>query len=240
MSINTNEDETRLELFYENPASFIDHTILKSSATLDDIIQLCEEAKKYKFKSVCVNPCWVKKCTDLLKGTKVLVCTVIGFPLGANCSSVKVFESKVAVEDGAKEIDMVMNLGEYLSEPENFENKIKSEIEMISETLLKFSITLKVIIETSQLNQTQIQNVSFILGQIKSVNFVKTSTGFIGLGAQVEDVRIIRDNLPKDKGVKASGGIKTFEDVLKMVKAGANRIGTSSGVKIMEEWLALK
>ncbi|KAH9818508.1 hypothetical protein DFH28DRAFT_1106068 [Melampsora americana] len=227
---------TRLSAFQSNPASFIDHTILKPNAIEDEIIQLCQEAKKYQFKSVCVNPFWVKKCVNLLKGTNVLVCTVIGFPLGANSIKVKAYETKTALEDGAGEIDMVMNVGKYLSDPSKASETLEEDVGSVVNELKASSVPLKVIIETSLLQPQQIQQVSQILGAIKGVSFVKTSTGFTGLGAQPEHLQLMRESLPEAIGVKASGGIKTLKDCIKMIEAGANRIGTSSGVKIMEEF----
>ena len=205
----------------------IDHTILKPAASKQDIIKLCEEAVKYDFMSVCVNPFWVKFAAEKLKGTDVKVCTVIGFPLGANTTEVKVFEAKNALANGAQELDMVINVGALKSGM--FED-VYHDIKLIRD-LGKY--TLKVIFETALLSKEEIVKVCELC-VCAGADFVKTSTGFADGGATVEDVRLMKANIAAAMRVKASGGVRDLEALQKMVEAGAARIGTSSGVKIME------
>ena len=209
-------------------ASLIDHTLLKPTATKQDIVKLCEEAKKYGFFAVCVNPMYVSFCKSLLRDTSVKVCTVIGFPLGATTTAVKVFESKEAIDNGADEIDMVINVSALRSKDYNY---VLEDISAVRE-VTKGKI-LKVIIETAYLNEEEKIKACKLAKEAKA-DFVKTSTGFAPTGATVEDVSLMRKIVGPDMGVKASGGIRTIEDVLKMIKAGANRIGTSSSVEIIE------
>lgn len=209
-------------------ASLIDHTLLKPTATKQDIVKLCEEAKKYGFFAVCVNPMYVSFCKSLLRDTSVKVCTVIGFPLGATTTAVKVFESKEAIDNGADEIDMVINVSALRSKDYNY---VLEDISAVRE-VTKGKI-LKVIIETAYLNEEEKIKACELAKEAKA-DFVKTSTGFAPTGATVEDVSLMRKIVGLDMGVKASGGIRTIEDVLKMIKAGANRIGTSSSVEIIE------
>jgi deoxyribose-phosphate aldolase len=209
-------------------ASIIDHTLLKPTATKQDIVKLCEEAKKYGFFAVCVNPMYVSFCKSLLRDTRVKVCTVIGFPLGATTTAVKVFESKEAIDNGADEIDMVINVSALRSKDYNY---VLEDISAVRE-VTKGKI-LKVIIETAYLNEEE-KIKACELAKEANADFVKTSTGFAPTGATVEDVSLMRKIVGLDMGVKASGGIRTIEDVLKMIKAGANRIGTSSSVEIIE------
>jgi len=205
----------------------IDHTYLKAFGTEVEINKLLEEAKEYDFKSVCVNPAWVSKSAEALKGTDVLVCTVIGFPLGANTTATKVFETKDAIKNGANEIDMVLNVGKVKEQNFDF---IYNEVKAVKEAC--GDITLKVILETCYQTKEEIKASS--IACIKAgADFVKTSTGFGTGGALVEDVKIMKE-IAKDKEVKASGGVRSFEDVEKMVEAGATRIGTSSGVKLVQ------
>lgn len=208
-----------------NLAKYIDHTILKPSAVKADIELLCKEAKEYGFASVCVNPCWVPLCAMLLEGADVKVCTVVGFPLGANMSAVKAFEADLAVKQGAREIDMVINIGALKS---GMLDAVRDDIRAVRDAC-KGQI-LKVIIETSYLTDEEKITASKISAQC-GADFVKTSTGFSDKGATVEDVKL----MAKAGGikVKASGGIKTKEDALKMIEAGASRLGTSSGIKII-------
>ena len=210
-----------------NVASLIDHTLLKADATEKDIVRLCLEAKKYKFASVCVNPFYVSFAKKNLKGSNVKVCTVIGFPLGATCSEVKAFEAKEAIKNGADEIDMVMNIGALKDKKfKVFINDIKLVRKAAGKKILK------VILETVCLtNEEKVK--ACLLSKEAHVDFVKTSTGFGPHGATVEDVRLMRKIVGDKIGVKASGGIKTFGDAVKMIKAGANRIGTSASVHII-------
>jgi len=208
-----------------NLAKYIDHTILKAAATQTDIELLCKEAKEYGFASVCVNPCWVSLCAKLLEGTDVKVCTVVGFPLGANLSAVKAFEAELSVKQGAQEIDMVINIGALKS---GMLDLVQSDIQAVRDAC-KGKI-LKVIIETSYLTDEEKVKVSKIAAEC-GADFVKTSTGFSDKGATVEDVKLMAQ--AGGIKVKASGGVKTREDALKMIEAGASRLGTSSGIKII-------
>ncbi len=210
-------------------SKYIDHTILKATATKEQIINLCAEAVKYDFKSVCVNPCWVSLAHELLHGTGVLVCTVIGFPLGANTKAVKAFETVDAIKDGADEVDMVINIGQ--AKAHNYEyvyEDIKAVVDAAN------GVTTKVIIETCYLTDEEKVEVCKCAKRA-GADFVKTSTGFGTAGANSDDVKLMRETVGPDMGVKASGGVHNRADFDKMIKAGANRIGASSGVKIMEE-----
>jgi len=216
-------------------AAYIDHTLLKPDATLEEIENLVNEAKRYRFASVCVNPTWVSYCANLLAGTDVKVCTVIGFPLGATTPEVKRLETVNAIENGAQEVDMVINIGALKSGKYDL---VKSDIEGVVEAA-KGKALVKVIIETSLLtDKEKIQACK--LAKEAGADFVKTSTGFSSGGATVEDVELMRSTVGPDMGVKASGGVRTYEDAKKMLAAGATRIGTSSGVKIVEEEKAQK
>ena len=209
----------------------IDHTYLKAFGTKEEINKLLDEAKEYDFKSVCVNPTWVAYATDALKESDVLVCTVIGFPLGANTTETKVFETLNAISQGADEIDMVLNIGKVKEGEYEFVEEEVRQVKQASKDL-----TLKVILETCYLTKEEIRLSSEAC--IKAgADFVKTSTGFGTGGALVEDVKIMKD-VAKDKEVKASGGVRSAEDVDKMVEAGATRIGTSSGVKLVQGQVA--
>lgn len=210
-------------------AKMIDHTLLKPDATENEIIQLCNEAKQFDFASVCVNPCWVDLCFNHLKETNVKVCTVIGFPLGANHTTTKIQEAETAISDGAEEIDMVINIGKLKSK--NFDS-VFSEIEKIS-YISKSSLTItKVIIETCLLTDEE-KIIASILSKEAGADFVKTSTGFSKGGATIYDVALMNFAVDSKIKVKASGGVRSKEDALKMIAAGASRIGTSSGVKII-------
>ena len=209
----------------------IDHTYLKAFGTKEDIDKLLDEAKEYDFKSVCVNPTWVGYANDALKESDVLVCTVIGFPLGANTTETKVFETLNAISHGADEIDMVLNIGKVKEGNFDF---IEEEVRQVKQACQ--DLTLKVILETCYLTKDEIRLSSEAC--IKAgADFVKTSTGFGTGGALVEDVKIMKD-VAKEKEVKASGGVRSAEDVEKMVEAGATRIGTSSGVKLVQGQVA--
>ncbi|MGB2578530.1 deoxyribose-phosphate aldolase [Elusimicrobium simillimum] len=211
-----------------NIAKLIDHTLLRPGATKEEIAQLCAEAKKFDFASVCVNPYWVKFCAEELKGTDVKVCTVIGFPLGANTTDVKVFEAANAVKNGAQEVDMVINIGALKS---GLNEDVYHDIKLIRD--LGNNFVLKVILETTLLtNEEKIKACE--LASCAGADFVKTSTGFANGGATVEDVKLMAANIKEGMQVKASGGVRDLETLKKMVEAGATRIGTSSGVTIME------
>lgn len=210
--------------------SYIDHTILKPEATEEDIKRICQEAKQYNFKAVCINPCFVQLASELLFGTDVQVCTVIGFPLGANHGQTKVYETTHAISDGADEIDMVINIGDVKNK--NFE-KVEREIEEILVECKKNQKLLKVIFEVCLLSNEEIVKLCEICKELQ-VDFVKTSTGFSTGGASAEVVKLMKDTVGSNVGVKASGGVRSKEDALKMIEAGATRIGASSGVKIMQ------
>lgn len=209
----------------------IDHTLLKAFATTEDIKKLCEEAKKYDFKSVCVNPANVSLASECLEGSDVLVCTVIGFPLGANTKEVKMLETIDAIKNGADEIDMVINIGKAKEHDYRYiEDEIRHVVGAAG------GHTVKVIIETCYL--TEDEKVACTLAATRAkANFVKTSTGFGTGGAMVTDIVTMKANVSSDMEVKASGGIKTLEDAEAMIKAGATRIGASCGVKIVEDYL---
>lgn len=207
--------------------SYIDHTALKAYTTVSDIRKLCEEAVNYHFASVCVNPTYVEIAKKYLEGSTVNVCTVIGFPLGANTISTKEFEAIDAVNNGADEIDMVINIGALKSKDYDY---VKKEIEDIRDAI--DGKTLKVIIETCYLDESEIKKMTEICNET-FVNFIKTSTGFGTRGASLEDIKIINENKNDVLEIKASGGIKTIEDAEKFINLGVTRIGTSNGVEIM-------
>ena len=207
---------------------YIDHTLLKADASQEQIETLIEEAKKYDFASVCVNPTWVNFAAQALKATDVKVCTVIGFPMGANTPELKAFETSDAIQNGANEIDMVINIGALKSR--NFdlvERDILAVVEAAKGTLVKVIIETCLLTDDEKVRACQ-------LAQKAGADFVKTSTGFSTGGATVEDVALMRKTVGPDMGVKASGGARSYEDALAFIKAGATRIGASSGVAIME------
>lgn len=209
---------------------YIDHTILKAVATKNDVKKLCEEAIKYDFMSVCVNPHFVEYASELLKDSDVLVCTVVGFPLGANTTEVKVFETVDAIKNGADEIDMVINVGELKNGNYSYvEEEIRRVVEASDGKLVK------VILETCYLTDEEIREASLCAKRAKA-DFVKTSTGFGSAGATVHAVSIMRETVGNEMGVKASGGVRSKADMEDMIKAGANRIGCSAGVQIMEDY----
>jgi deoxyribose-phosphate aldolase len=211
-------------------AHMIDHTVLKPDATQDQIAQLCYEARKYGFASVCVNPANVKLCTQLLKDSGVPVCTVVGFPLGATSTEAKVFESQQAIRDGATEVDMVINVGALKSRDYEL---VERDIASIARVCHAGNAILKVIIEAALLTDEE-KVVACQLAKVAGADFVKTSTGFGPGGAAVEDVALMRRVVGPTMGVKAAGGIRTYEDAQKMIAAGATRIGASASVKIMQ------
>ncbi|MCB9365937.1 MAG: deoxyribose-phosphate aldolase [Calditrichaeota bacterium] len=216
----------------EQAASFIDHTILKPEATEDQVRKLCAEAREFQFKSVCVNSRFVSLCAEQLKGSPVLVCAVAGFPLGAMSTEAKLAEARIALRDGARELDMVLWVGGLLS---GEENKVREDIAALAKLCRAEGAALKVIFEISLLNSEQIVHACEISVQA-GAHWVKTSTGFGSGGATLEAVERMHRTV-HDKGlkVKASGGIRTLADFEKMVSAGAERIGTSSGVAILRE-----
>ncbi|RYX99621.1 deoxyribose-phosphate aldolase [bacterium] len=212
-----------------NLASFIDHTLLKPEATESQVIQLCEEAKKYNFASVCVNPGFVPLSAKLLAGSPVMVCTVIGFPLGATTSETKAFETRQAIAQGANEIDMVINVGALKSKDyAKVEEDIRAVVNACNGT------TLKVILETALL--TDDEKIKACELSVKAgANFVKTSTGFGPSGATEDDIALMRRVVGPDLGVKASGGIRDTDTTIRMLKAGATRVGASASVAIVND-----
>lgn len=210
-----------------NYNKLIDHTLLKPTATSEDIKLLCKEAIDFDFMSVCINPCYVSLAKECLKGSDVKVCTVIGFPLGANETEIKIKEAELAILHGAQEIDMVINVGAL---KEGKDDYVYTEIKKLKEVAGK--LILKVIIETCLLSDEE-KVKACLLAKKAGADFVKTSTGFSTGGATVNDVKLMRETVGKEMGVKASGGVKTHEDLLAMIEAGATRIGTSNGTKII-------
>ncbi|MGM0122914.1 deoxyribose-phosphate aldolase [Enterococcus sp. AZ194] len=206
----------------------IDHTILKADAKEADVLRIIEEAKQHHFWSVCVNPTWVSLASKELADSKVAVCTVIGFPLGANTSAVKAFETKDAIKNGANEVDMVINIGALKSK--QYAN-VQADIQAVVDAA-KDQALVKVIIEISLLTEEEIVK-ACELSKAAGADFVKTSTGFSTGGATVDAVKIMRSTVGPDMGVKASGGIHNAEEAMAMIEAGATRIGTSAGVSIV-------
>ena len=210
-------------------AQYIDHTLLVADATADDIDMLCSEAEQYGFASVCINPTWVKRAANNLRGTKVPVCTVIGFPLGATTTDIKATETRKALRDGAREIDMVINVGALKSgDHELVYNDIVRVVDAAHET----GAICKVILETALLTDEE-KVIASALAKRAKADFVKTSTGFGPGGATVYDVALMRETVGPDMGVKASGGVRTANDLEDMIAAGATRIGASAGVQIV-------
>jgi deoxyribose-phosphate aldolase len=215
-----------------NIAQYIDHTLLKPDATLDQITKLCDEAKQYGFASVCVNPFYVRHCAKLLDGSPVKVCTVVGFPLGANTSRIKTREARQAIKDGAQEIDMVINVGALKA---GDDDAVYKDIRKVVKVCKKRDVVSKCILETSLLNEDEKRRACEAAKRAKA-DFVKTSTGFSGGGATIEDVTLMSNAIAgTGMGVKASGGIRNFHDAERMIEAGATRIGASAGVRIVEE-----
>ena len=212
-------------------AHMIDHTLLKPEASQDQIAQLCHEARKYSFASVCINPTNVKLCAQLLKGSSVPVCAVVGFPLGATPTEVKVFETQQAIRDGASEVDMVINVGALKSKDYEL---VEQDIASIARACHAGNAILKVIIEAALLTDEE-KVIACQLAKVAGADFVKTSTGFGPGGATVEDVALMRRVVGPKMGVKAAGGIRSYADAQKMIAAGASRIGASAGVKIVQE-----
>jgi deoxyribose-phosphate aldolase len=211
-------------------AGMIDHTLLKADATADKITQLCMEARKYNFASVCINPTWVKLSADLLRGSNVKVCCVVGFPLGATLPEIKVLETKMCIENGAQEIDMVINIGALKGRDSAL---VARDIRGVVTMAHGMGAIVKVIIEACLLTDEE-KVIACLLAKEADADFVKTSTGFSTGGATLHDVELMRKTVGSTMGVKAAGGISTKEDVEKMVKAGASRIGASAGIKIVQ------
>ncbi len=211
-------------------AALIDHTLLRPDATAVDIRKLCEEAREYSFASVCINPYWVPLAASSLAGSSVKVCTVAGFPLGANTTASKVAETREAIQAGTHEIDMVLNIGELRG---GNHDAVLHDIQAVTEAAHRGNAIVKVIIETALLDDQQ-KAVACALAKNAGADFVKTSTGFSTHGATASDVALMRKTVGQDIGVKASGGIRTLEDLKNMVAAGATRIGASASVKIIQ------
>jgi deoxyribose-phosphate aldolase len=210
-------------------ASMIDHTLLKPDATPDEIRELCEEAKKYSFASVCVNPGYVSLCSELLSGTEVRICTVVGFPLGSTTTEVKRFETEQAIQNGATEIDMVINVGRLKQGDYEY---VDNDVKQVVSTAKQNNALCKVIIETALLTDEE-KVKACIICKKAGADFVKTSTGFSKGGATVGDVALMKFVVGSDIGVKASGGIRSKEDAEAMIASGADRIGASASVKIV-------
>lgn len=210
-------------------AHYIDHTLLKPDASQEEIAQLCYEARKFGFASVCVNPSYVKLCAQLLKGSDIDICTVIGFPLGATPTDGKVFETQQAIREGATEIDMVINVGAVKSRDYEL---VEQDIASVATACHAGNAILKVIIEAALLTDEE-KVIACQLSKVAGADFVKTSTGFGPGGATAEDVALMRRVVGPNIGVKAAGGIKTAEDARRMIAAGASRIGASASVKIV-------
>lgn len=212
-----------------NIAAMIDHTLLKPEATREQIETLCQEAKEHQFFSVCVNPTWVTTTRDLLSGSNVKVCTVIGFPLGATTPETKAFETKNAIDNGANEVDMVINIGALKDKNDDL---VEKDIRAVVDAAKGKALT-KVIIESSLLSREE-KIRACNLAVKAGADYVKTSTGFSTGGATVEDIQLMRETVGPDIGVKASGGVRNTEDTQKMIEAGATRIGASAGVAILQ------
>jgi deoxyribose-phosphate aldolase len=210
-------------------AKYIDHTMLKPDVTKDEIDLLCDEALEYGFASVCINPFWVKRSAERLRGSDVKVCTVIGFPLGATTTQNKAMEARRALRDGAREVDMVINVGALKS---GMNDAVRKDIEQVVDAAHEAGAICKVILETALLTDEEKVIASALAKQAKA-DYVKTSTGFGGGGATVYDVALMRETVGPDMGVKASGGVRTLEDAEDMIAAGATRIGASAGVQIV-------
>jgi deoxyribose-phosphate aldolase len=212
-------------------AGMIDHTLLKPDATKREIETLCSEAKEFGFASVCVNPTWVATCARLVRGSSVAVCSVVGFPLGATTADTKQYETRRAIFDGAREIDMVINVGALKSGDLHL---VESDIRAVTSACRETNVLSKVIIETALLSDEE-KVTACTLAKAAAADFVKTSTGFGPGGATAEDVALMRRIVGEDMGIKASGGVRTLEGVKAMVAAGATRIGASAGVRIVQQ-----
>ena len=211
----------------KNLSKYIDHTLLKQDATITMIEKLCNEANEYNFFSVCVNSCYVSDVKKFLQNSSVKVCSVVGFPLGAMSTKAKTYEAQIAIEEGADEIDMVINIGWVKSKQYD---RVKDDI--LSLNNICKNITLKVIFETALLNEEEILKISEISKEV-GVGFVKTSTGFSSRGASLEDINLMKSVVKDSVEIKASGGIRSYEKAIEMISAGATRLGTSSGIAII-------
>lgn len=215
----------------KNLAKYIDHTLLKPDATKEEIEMLCKEAKEYDFMSVCVNPSWIEFCKEQLKESNVKVCTVVGFPLGANTLNTKVFEAKEAVSLGADEVDMVINIADAKQAKwQQIQEEVKAVVEGVRS--INKNVIVKVILETCLLTKEEIKNAS-LAAKAAGADFVKTSTGFSTGGATLEDVALMKETVGEQMKVKASGGVSTYEQAIEMIKSGADRIGASKGIAIV-------
>ncbi len=217
-----------------NPANYIDHTLLKPTATRAQLIRVCEEAKQYGFASVCVNPCNVALVAGQLAGSPVKVCSVVGFPFGTHTTQVKLEETRAALADGAQEIDMVINVGRLLDGDEAY---VQAEVQALAEACHRAGALLKVIVETCYLEERQIAAMCRIV-EDTGADFIKTSTGYGTRGASPEDIRLFKKYLKKPALIKASGGIRTAQDAQMYLELGCARLGTSSGVAIVDGWQA--
>ncbi len=226
MSTQSPSPKTALDL-----ARYIDHTLLKPEATQVQIERLCAEARQYSFASVCVNPVHVRRCAELLRGSPVKVCTVIGFPLGANTSEVKAYEARWALQDGATELDMVINVGALKAGESDW---VRQDIRGVVAEARAGGALVKVIIEACLLTDEE-KVAACRLSQEAGADYVKTSTGFSTGGATPEDVALMRRTVGAGMGVKAAGGVRSLADAQRMIEAGASRIGSSAGVKILLE-----
>lgn len=224
-------EKSNLTISATDLAKMIDHTLLKPEATEQQVYKLCNEAAENSFGAVCVNPCWVKTCVRALEGSSVEVAVVVGFPLGATTTAAKRAEAAEALKNGAKELDMVLNIGQLKS---GLLDAAMKDMQSLARLAHKHGALLKVILETCLLSDEE-KVVACKLAMQAGADFVKTSTGFSSGGATVEDVALMRETVGPELGVKASGGIRTYEDALNMVKAGANRLGCSAGIQIIKE-----
>ena len=218
-----NQDATQI-------AGLIDHTLLKPDAIAIQITQLCQEALQHNFASVCVNPAYVKPAAELLRNSEVEVCTVIGFPLGATTTEVKVFETEQALKDGATEVDMVIDIGALKG---GDDQRVEQDIAGVAQAAHSSEAVCKVIIETALLTDQE-KEIASLLAKEAGADYVKTSTGFSSGGATAEDIALMRRVVGPEMGIKAAGGVSSYEDAEKMVFAGATRIGASAGVKIVQ------
>ena len=232
VTVTPDEEIEKLDENAPSPLNcFIDHTLLKADATVEQITKLCQEAREYKFASVCVNSCWVRLCSELLRGSGVAVCTVVGFPLGAMIPEAKAFEAEAAIENGATEIDMVINIGALKSQDYRM---VAKDIQVVCDAVHQHGALLKVIIEACLLTKDE-KVIACLLAKNAGADYVKTSTGFSTGGATVEDVALMRSVVGDEMGVKAAGGIRDRKTAEAMLDAGADRLGASAGIQICKE-----